>query len=403
MAEHSGVRNNPAERGESPLEALLIQVARGDQAAFESVYDQMAGPVYGLIRKVLRDPAQSEEVAQEVLLEVWRTASRFDPSRGGAMAWVLTMAHRRAVDRVRAETAAAERERRSAVPVPLPPDDVADSVAASLEAERVRRCLDGLTELQRQSITLAYYQGYTYQQVASRLEVALGTVKARIRDGLHPAAGLPGGGVVRLLRRWRLHALAGAYALDALEIAERDRFERHLRGCRDCEAEVRGLTATATALGMAAAADPPRGLKQAVLAVVAALGSARAVDAAIAALLSAPDARTTSAATSAGGTATVVSSLRQAAFVFTSSGLRALPATEVYELWFIGRGGARPAGLVPPASGGGTSPVLASGLEPGDQVGVTIEPAGGTAAPTTTPIVVMTLAYRPGRRQPSQA
>jgi anti-sigma-K factor RskA len=194
-----------------------------------------------------------------------------------------------------------------------------------------------------------------------------------------------------LLRRWSLHALAGPYALDALETAERDRFERHLPGCRGCEADVRDLTATATALGMAAAADPPQGLKRAVLAAIDALSSAQAGDAAIAALMSAPDARTTSVATSAGGTATVISSLREAAFVFTSFGLRALPATEVYELWFIGRGGARPAGLVPPAGDGSTSPVLASGLEPGDKVGVTVEPAGGTAAPTTTPIVVMAL------------
>ncbi|HEX3961528.1 MAG TPA: anti-sigma factor [Trebonia sp.] len=196
---------------------------------------------------------------------------------------------------------------------------------------------------------------------------------------------------MRLLRRWSLHALAGPYALDALETAERDRFERHLPGCRGCEADVRDLTATATALGMAAAADPPQGLKRAVLAAIDALSSAQAGDAAIAALMSAPDARTTSVATSAGGTATVISSLREAAFVFTSFGLRALPATEVYELWFIGRGGARPAGLVPPAGDGSTSPVLASGLEPGDKVGVTVEPAGGTAAPTTTPIVVMAL------------
>jgi anti-sigma-K factor RskA len=197
---------------------------------------------------------------------------------------------------------------------------------------------------------------------------------------------------VRFLRRWSLHALAGAYALDALETAERDRFERHLPGCGDCEAEVRAMTETATALGMAAAADPPQGLKRAVLAAVAALSSAQAGDAAIAALMSAPDARTTSVATSAGGTATVVSSLREAAIVFTSFGLHELPATEVYELWFIGHGGARPAGLVPPASAGGTSPVLATGLEPGDKVGVTVEPAGGTTAPTTTPIVVMALA-----------
>jgi RNA polymerase sigma-70 factor, ECF subfamily len=185
VAEHSGVRDTPAERGGPPLDALLPRVAGGDQAAFEALYDQMAGPVYGLIRKVLRDPAQSEEVAQEVLLEVWRTASRFEPSRGSAAAWVLTIAHRRAVDRVRSEAAAAERDSRYAVTNGVPEaDEVADSVAAGLEAERVRRCLDGLTELQRESITLAYYRGYTYPQVAETLKVALSTAKTRIRDGL---------------------------------------------------------------------------------------------------------------------------------------------------------------------------------------------------------------------------
>jgi anti-sigma-K factor RskA len=133
-----------------------------------------------------------------------------------------------------------------------------------------------------------------------------------------------------------------------------------------------------------------------VLAAIDALGTARESDASIAAVLAAPDARIASATTSAGGTATVVASRRNAAMVFTSSGLPALPPSHVYELWFIGSGGARAAGLVPSGggpSGGGiaTAPVLASGLTRGDQVGITVEPAGGTSAPTTTPIVVLTL------------
>jgi len=165
------------------LDGLLDRVARGDQDAFEAVYDQLAGPVYGLIRKVVRDPAQSEEVTQEVLLEVWRTASRFDAARGSAATWVMTIAHRRAIDRVRSTTAAAEREQKTAQPLVLS-DEVAETVAANLDAERVRRCLGGLTELQRESITLAYYGGYTYSQVAGLLHTALGTVKTRIRDGL---------------------------------------------------------------------------------------------------------------------------------------------------------------------------------------------------------------------------
>ena len=177
----------PVERSDPApdLEALLTRVARGDQAAYEAVYDRMAGPVYGLIRKVLRDPAQSEEVAQEVLLEVWRMAARFDATRGSAASWVLTIAHRRAVDRVRSETAAAEREQRTAaVGEPALVDEVAETVEASLEAERVRRCLDGLTDLQREAVTLAFYKGYSYPQVAALLDVALGTIKTRIRDGL---------------------------------------------------------------------------------------------------------------------------------------------------------------------------------------------------------------------------
>ncbi|MGB6570340.1 MAG: ECF RNA polymerase sigma factor SigK [Trebonia sp.] len=173
----------PAERADADLDTLLTHVAKGDQAAFEALYDQLGASVYGLVRRVLRNPSQAEEVAQEVLLEVWRAASRFDPARGSAATWVLTIAHRRAIDRVRAEEAATAREQRTAE-VPAATDEVAETVEASMDAERLRRCLAELTELQRESITLAYYGGYSYAQVAALLDTALGTIKTRIRDGL---------------------------------------------------------------------------------------------------------------------------------------------------------------------------------------------------------------------------
>ena len=167
------------------LDEWLRRVSLGDEEAFDHVYAALAGPVYGLARRILRDPAQAEEVAQEVLVEVWRTASRFDPARGSARAWVLTVAHRRAVDRVRAEQAAGEREARLArSSAAVPYDDVVETVEGRLDQQRVRRCLDALTQLQRESVTLAYYNGYTYPQVAELLHTPLGTVKTRMRDGL---------------------------------------------------------------------------------------------------------------------------------------------------------------------------------------------------------------------------
>lgn len=165
------------------LAPLLTRVARGDEGAFAAVYDATAGQVYGVVRRILRDPAQSEEVTQDVLLEVWRTATRFDPRRGSGLAWVMTMAHRRAVDRVRSELAATARERR-ARPEGPGYDTVTETVEARFEAQRVRRCLESLTGLQRESVTLAYYGGHTYREVASLLEVPVGTVKTRMRDGL---------------------------------------------------------------------------------------------------------------------------------------------------------------------------------------------------------------------------
>ena len=167
------------------LDDLLLRVARGDTPAFETLYDQMANVVFGIICRVLRDPAQSEEVAQEVLVEVWRTATRFDPDKGGASTWILTMAHRRAIDRVRSAQASHDREERVAHRDHVPAfDEVAEQVETRLEQEQVRRCLGDLTDLQRESVTLAYYGGYTYREVGELLDVPLGTVKTRLRDGL---------------------------------------------------------------------------------------------------------------------------------------------------------------------------------------------------------------------------
>ncbi|TXS51318.1 sigma-70 family RNA polymerase sigma factor [Streptomyces sp. t39] len=176
--------DGPAAAGPD-LEQLLVLVARGDQDAFSTVYDSVSGAVLGLVRTVLRDPAQSEEVTQEVLIEVWRSAARYQPARGSAMTWIMTLAHRRAVDRVRSAQAATDRERRAALlDRTTAYDEVTEQVETRLEHEQVRRCLRGLTELQRQSVTLAYYRGLAYREVAELLAVPLGTVKTRLRDGL---------------------------------------------------------------------------------------------------------------------------------------------------------------------------------------------------------------------------
>ena len=171
--------------GGDPLEGLLGLVAGGDESAFAELYRRVAPAVFGLVTKVVRNPAQAEEVTQEVFVELWRTASRFDPARGTARSWIMTCAHRRAVDRVRSAERAARRDdlagRRDQG---RPYDEVVEQVETSLEREHVRRGLDVLTDLQRETVVLAYYGGYTHREIAELLGVPSGTVKTRLRDGL---------------------------------------------------------------------------------------------------------------------------------------------------------------------------------------------------------------------------
>ena len=246
-----------------------------------------------------------------------------------------------------------------------------------------------------------------------------------------------------------LHVLSGSYVLDALSEPERDSFERHLQHCPLCEDEVRGLREAAARLGLAKTLDPPPQMRPRVLAVayrtrqlpppadeqiglerrrvrvtwlfrprsarrhaqrrprlprlaaalaaaslvvVVALGITRSdgaatAGAAISRVVTAPDARTQTMRTSAGGTVTVIVSARQQAAVVSATGMRSLPPAQTYQLWVIGPDGARSAGLLPRT--GRAGPVLASGVEPGDRIGITVEPAGGTSGPTTTPVIAV--------------
>ena len=167
------------------LNSLLGRVAQHDADALAEFYDLTSSRVFGLVARVLRDPGYSEETTQEVYLQVWRNAGNYDPAAGSALAWLLTLAHRRAVDRVRAEQAAAQREfRYGSATADRPADVVADSAILREERRQVAECLDTLTDAQRECIELAYYGALTYAQVSERLSTNLATIKSRMRDAL---------------------------------------------------------------------------------------------------------------------------------------------------------------------------------------------------------------------------
>jgi len=168
-----------------PIAELLGRVAGGDQAAFARLYDLLSPRAFGLILRVLVDRAQSEEVLQEVFLEVWQSASRFAPNRGQGRSWVLTIAHRRAVDRVRSSQASSDRDVRAGFrDLDVAHDGVSEQAELRIEGEKVAAAMSSLPDAQREALTLAYYGGYSQSEIAALVGSPLGTIKTRMRDGL---------------------------------------------------------------------------------------------------------------------------------------------------------------------------------------------------------------------------
>jgi RNA polymerase sigma-70 factor (ECF subfamily) len=176
---------DPSPVSRPTLDELLDRVGRGDRDAFGELYDETSPRVFGLVRRLVVDPAQAEEVTQDVYLEIWQNASRFDAAKGNAIGWLFTIAHRRSVDRIRSAQAAHDRDLRiGARDLDVPVDTVAEAAETSIEHERVTGALGELSDLQRECVALAYYGGLTQSEIAEHLDVPLGTVKTRLRDGM---------------------------------------------------------------------------------------------------------------------------------------------------------------------------------------------------------------------------
>lgn len=174
-------------------EELMLRIATGNENAFEELYDRLSPQVFGLVRRILKDQAQSEEVAQEVFVEAWQQAARYDAARGKAITWLLTLAHRRAVDRVRASQASKDRDLREGIKeFQASYDDVEETAILHDEGRRVNQALAQLSESQRDAIQLAYFGGYTHLEVAELLKIPVGTAKTRIRDGMNRLRDLMG-------------------------------------------------------------------------------------------------------------------------------------------------------------------------------------------------------------------
>jgi RNA polymerase sigma-70 factor (ECF subfamily) len=166
--------------------AAFDRMARGDQDALAEIYDRQGRLVYSLAFRILRDQSDAEDVVQEVFSQAWRQASRYDASRGSVLGWLLTLTRSRAIDRLRGRRSrpepSSDEGALNGIPDPAAPADV--QAASAAQATQIRAALDGLTVLQRVAIELAFYEGLTHAEIAERLELPLGTVKTRIRQGL---------------------------------------------------------------------------------------------------------------------------------------------------------------------------------------------------------------------------
>ncbi len=166
------------------LVVLLKSAASGDQAGFSSLYDTLAPMLYGIILRIVRDHARSEEVTQEVFVELWRVAPTFDERRGNVRAFAVTIARRRAIDCVRSVEAARSRDGNDVGRSHCEVESVEELVVDGAEANRVRVALERLPEAQQKAIGLAYFESLSYRQVAEQLDIPIGTIKTRIRDGM---------------------------------------------------------------------------------------------------------------------------------------------------------------------------------------------------------------------------
>jgi RNA polymerase sigma-70 factor (ECF subfamily) len=165
-------------------EDLIRAVARGDERAFASLFDSYSSRLFGFLLRMLKIEAEAEEVLQEVFMQVWQRAADFDEARGRAFTWIVTIARSRALDRLRTRRSNDRKDTVAFCEMQEYGPGGLEDVIRSEEREMVRRALGELSEVQRQTILLAYYEGLTHPEIAERLGTPLGTVKTRTRDGL---------------------------------------------------------------------------------------------------------------------------------------------------------------------------------------------------------------------------